>query len=677
MEGEISLFFNRREKRIEVVKLLSEKGLNDLRDICEGLLEGHVYINPNYGKSQHDFSKKSNPWLADPFNDRTWRFNFQNLLFLEYLIDGGIRFNNKKYIKKAMEILQSWVDNNYEKSESEFAWHDHATALRLIIISNLFNIAEHSRLLNKDIKIRYEQIVQFHCSKLLDDDFYMEKHNHGLDQDVALYTASIVFSHLEESIQWRDVSLERMWKQINQLFASDGSYLEHSPHYVIILFNRLYHLRNFMLDYDSEKKQSEKMTCLLAKVVKFLTVTLTPTGNIAVLGDSEGQKFDLDKLKWDNIPHLDNLKYLISNGNQGEEADSKDHFFPDGGFVISRNKWLNHEDTVQLLFASGFHSRVHKHHDDLAFTLCAHGIPLITDSGKYLYDYKSEKRQYVVSGYGHNSVVVDKGNSDIKRLNIGKSGIIDYYADERVCYSKGIHCLYPGVTHQRVMVFLKSTDVLVIDKLDGYKDDHIFEQVFNFHPSVDCHVVGEKVICQVNGKEVSISPLISDENLKIKLDKGQTDPYLGWVSYGYGDFLPVYNLRLEQVGKNKGFVTHISLETNLCKISNVKWENETVSFDFKDEKYKVIMGETHSFFSINDVIMNTHKVDKPIISDAILFNREYDYRNKYREERNRRLRYQEKLEETERKLKLSEKELEDLTNSCEQKDTNQQEHAKT
>ncbi|WP_168769263.1 heparinase II/III domain-containing protein [Priestia megaterium] len=111
--------------------------------------------------------------------------------------------------------------------------------------------------------------------------------------------------------------------------------------------------------------------------------------------------------------------------------------------------------TIQIIFYSAFHSRVHKHHDDLSFTLYAYDMPLFIDGGKFNYQYDQPERKYIVSAYGHNTVRINNTETDLSRLNINKSGILSFLTTNNLSYASGFHALSKGVTHWRILLYLK------------------------------------------------------------------------------------------------------------------------------------------------------------------------------------------------------------------------------
>ncbi|XZF75630.1 heparinase II/III family protein [Bacillus sp. AL-1R] len=634
----------KNKEEIDILRLVTKLNNNTLLERCDDLLCDVLLKDKRYPKVKIE---GDNCWIINPC-DRSWRFWFHSLKYLEYLIDGFKVFGEKKYLEKAIDIILDWKKHNFHSSESEMAWHDHSTALRLIIICKVYEIWR-QELWNDEIYEEFYELVNVHCTKLTDPDFYMEKHNHGMDQDIALLIASVVFFQMPEATFRKELSLKRFERQLNHLFMSDGSYSEHSPHYVYMLGNRLFNVLSFIKENKIENNGN--LERILNKSMKYLAYTLQPDGQFPPIGDSVMLPIEPNLLKDPTGKNLSEIEYISSNGINGKQPDQLDTLFPDGGYASLRNKWEFDQETIQSIFYSSFHSRVHKHHDDLSITIFGHGQPLLVDSGKYNYVYDSPERQYVVSTKAHNTVTVDGENTNTSRNNIGKSGLTSYCFNQNFSFVSGIHCLYPGVVHQRLFLFLKPYDFVVIDRLQGYKE-HDFQQNFHFDPSINCQNKNGIITGIIEGNSViSLKHIHKSKDISVKLVKGLEDPLLGWVSQSYAKLEPTFCMNSQQNGRDADFATQISL--NPEKPLNIKfaWEDDIINVRWNENNLKIIMATNQEYLVLNDQFINMNYINQPKIKEAIKEQKNFEYREKYRAERQRRLRYYDELVEIKQKLK--------------------------
>lgn len=617
---------------------------DDVEQICNAVLEGYAYLNENYPNVKLE---GVNIWLSDPFQDRTWRFWLHTLIDVEVLVEGFEQTGRRRYLDKAVAILLNWAKYNYPKSESNMAWHDHTTALRLIIICRLFENWKKEAWDDTiyDILIK---LVNAHTERLLDPTFYLDKHNHGLDQDISLYVAATVFDYVPEAKMWKETALQRFWKQMDHLFASDGSYREHSPAYTYVFIERLLHFAHFIRDRDKEHFQ--RLYDSIKHQIRYLTYVLQPDGHIPPLGDSISQPIKLEKLDQSPQKEFAALQYVATRGGTGEAPDELDAFFPEGGYAIFRNQWLFNAETMQVVFSSGFHSRVHKHHDDLSFTLFGHKQPLLIDAGQYKFDYDSLQRKFVVSTRAHNTVTVDGMDTVVSRLNIGKSGLTDFYSEEWLGFAAGAHCLYPGVIHRRLVIVLKPFEIIVVDWIKGFKE-HIFEQHFNFAPHLTCQGDNLRVQGFKDGREmITLTPLINQEQMRLILVKGEKDPWRGWSSPNYGELTPVWTAGYIFKGKEGRLATRISVRPDYKQLVDFQWYNDNIQLAVKDSsgnmhRLDVIIGARHCYLAVNGKMASTLQKEQPTLWKAMDEAPQYEYRDKYRQERERRIQWQEKAKQ--------------------------------
>ncbi|GGK28997.1 hypothetical protein GCM10010965_22300 [Caldalkalibacillus thermarum] len=628
------------------IKVFSLSNIVELKTICDQLLNNEIYVDDQFPVVKLE---KDRIWTSDPLQDRRWQFRLHSFISVELLVSGYERLGEKRYLNKAVELTQDWAKHHFPRSDSPMAWHDHSTALRLIVISKLFELWRQTEWDDRFFETVCDLVTE-HARKLCDPDFYMDNHNHGLDQDMALYVAAVVFEFLPEADQWRELALRRFWKQMGHLFAGDGSYREHSPQYTLIFVERLLKFAYFLKDRDGP--HFERLIHCIKQQMRYLTYILQPDGQLPGLGDTVMQPAERTLY---NPPENEfaALQYVISKGQAGKPPQELDALFPAGGYAVFRNKWPYDQDTMQVVFYSSFHSRVHKHCDDLALTVFGHGQPLLIDGGQYKYDYDSAERKYVVSTRAHNTVTVDGQNTETVRLNIGKSGLTDYYAGEPFAFAAGAHCLYPGVVHRRMVLMLKPYETIVLDWLKGYKEHH-FEQHFTFYPNLDCKLSDKAVLAAMDGKQgISLQPLMNQEEVQVKLARGETDPLRGWCSVEYGKLEPAWTAGYTLTGREARFATHINIQPERQKLTDFRWEQDRITIRWTDrdnqqQEVVIMVGLRHIFLAMDGLVLDVQHIDQPALWAAMEEAASYEYREKYRAERQRRLRWQEEAEKLKR-----------------------------
>ncbi|MEN8701821.1 heparinase II/III family protein [Bacillus infantis] len=571
---------------------------------CEGYFRNIWFTSSRFGEVAADYEEV---W-SFPGPERSWRFQHHSLVSVSHLCDGYEELGELKYLQKAEELIINWHEVNYPESPSDMGWHDHSTAYRLANICRFFFIWKAGPLHDEKKEKALVKIAAVHAETLMEDGFYMPNHNHGLEQDMALYTASVTFSEMEESSSWREKSLERFWNQVNYLFAEDGSFFEHSPQYVYSLLKTLFKFLSYLkvTGYEESAILEER----LHSAFRFLVYISRPDWKIPSIGDSENAKVSRHVMQgWS-----DQARMLMEDLGTKEEGRKPslpvDSVFFHGGFAALRNKWAWDDEAVQLIAYSGFHSRVHKHHDDLSFVLFARGRELLTEGGKYSYNYQSMERQYVVSPPAHNSVMADGQAAGIPNLNRGKSGLLSAVLTKNIAYVSGMHALYKNINHRRFFLYLKPDIVLVFDRLKGYKD-HVFETHFNFHSELECRNENDRFIGSLEGEEtIGIRQLFSSTGaFEAGTASGETSPLKGWISPDFGKMVPNTLLTFKTEGLAADNVYEISLGPSLKnrEAPEVKWDGEEIFVSWKNYQIELRLTDFYEHLFINDKYYRSKK----------------------------------------------------------------------
>ncbi|MCE7791778.1 heparinase II/III-family protein [Salipaludibacillus sp. CUR1] len=542
----------------------------------------------------------SNLWNAD-VHDRSWLFWHHCLVSVAYLIDSYKVDGNPDKLQLAKEIVFKWHHGNSPESPSVMGWHDHTTAIRLIQISKLYlNFNEAG---DKQEESYMTEIAAEHMEKLSDESFYMPNHNHGLDQDIALYIGANVFRNAPRAEEWIKLARERFWKQLNNLFAEDGSYLEHSPHYIYIIAQRLLAFNHILIQAGDE--EVEELGRKLEKIIRFFIYMLQPDGKFQTIGDSEAQTFNINKHYWGSIS--DNLLRILNSikGKNNEEIDlPNDAFFSDGGYAIYRSDWNNDEETSQLTFYSAFNSRVHKHHDDLAFTFYSQGMPLLTDAGKFSYQYDKEERQYVTSAFGHNTVRINNEETELRRKYIGLSDITSFLSLKNIGYASGFHALSKNAVHRRVIFYLKPTDILILDIIKGGMEN-TGELIYNLHPKLKTRKINKEMVSAYEDNDMLYISNVLDE-AEFDHFRGQQNPVRGWSSFYYQEWEPSDLLTQQKTGEVVTFATHIRTNKT-TNLSDFQWNGNHITFKWKNYDIDLLLTDWFEHIHINEKYFNTQK----------------------------------------------------------------------
>jgi len=225
--------------------------------------------------------------------------------------------------------------------------------------------------------------------------------------------------------------------------------------------------------------------------------------------------------------------------------------FPESGYVVVRGDVppgeCGGELSSYLAQTCAFHSRVHKHADDLSFVWYDHAHELLIDPGKYGYVgrtdpaselaqegfwYSDPNRIYVESTKAHNTVEIDGRSYPRRGVEPYGSALRRWGEHDGVYYveSKATH--WDHIHHDRVLLFLPRYWLVVFDRLaDDRKEPHEFVQRFHFAPELALVAAEDQLqlILPGGNENLHMVPLLASDF--VKPISGERSPsLLGWIS---------------------------------------------------------------------------------------------------------------------------------------------------
>ena len=216
-------------------------------------------------------------------------------------------------------------------------------------------------------------------------------------------------------------------------------------------------------------------------------------------------------------------------------------------------------DASYLAWLTGFHSRAHKHADDLTFVWCEGSTEIVVDGGKFGYGdllenddprrlrgsyYASRERQYVESARAHNTVVRGRaGDIDRRRSPYGSGGPSIRVAGS--AFKMTAIAEHRTHTHRRSLRFEPGRRLLVRDVIDTMSDtvDGVTAWL-NLNGEFDIELRDERSVSFIHQQSGMLLRLevTSAEAEVARLARGQVDPLSGWRSIADGELIPTWNI---------------------------------------------------------------------------------------------------------------------------------------
>ena len=379
---------------------VKEKGLrretfskNYLKE-SDNLLNNKILI-PSKKNNYWTYNGDMNEFKNKNRSDQRYLYSF---FMLNDLINSYNQTENIEYLKKGFAYLKDF----YEQCPYDFdpvdnmPWHDEATAQRQINTVRFYKAAKN--FLDEDELKLMRDNLEFTAGKL-NTEMYSGFNNHGMFQDLSLYFYGKAFA----KPALVSASTKRLQEYFLNSFSNEGVHLENSPEYH---FEMLYILNDFFDSVQSKDfTKYDELLDIYEKSINYSKAIILPNGYLPNIGDTASLKIDLEDFY--QISDIEN-----SNNNRNR--------FLNSGYDIYKN------GEKYIAFIGPSYLSYHHHDHDLSFWIYKNGN-VFTEAGKYGYDWKNPKTQYVRTYPAHNSVVID-GEEDIspsilngEMLNLGEN----------------------------------------------------------------------------------------------------------------------------------------------------------------------------------------------------------------------------------------------------------------
>ena len=510
--------------------------------------------NPRYPRLRLDAPVD---WSEGTPAERSWRFNIQCLDMVNELLLAHSATGDAGYLRPAVAVVLDWVASHEGpgRDASTFAWYDMAVGLRAPRLAYVLDAAQRQALLEPGEIDALRQAIAWHRDALADDEAIAFHNNHGFYQIAGQLAMARRWSgRIDGMDAAAEQAMDRLRRMLGEQFTDEGVHREHSPDYHRMVCDSLAGvLRAGLVDEPAVISLADRIEDALAWFVQ-------PDGILVNFGDSDARTMTRTRdevlRKWRRSA----MRCAASEGRVGEAPDADQAVFRDGGYFIARCGGYGAPTAGYLALSAAFHSRTHKHADDLSFVWFDRGSELIVDAGRYGYIGRTEtgsdawengfwyadpRRQYVESTRAHNTVEID-GRDFIRRgaraygSGIERCGRIDdiHYAEAEVRQ-------FGTIRHARVLAWRPGEWLLVYDWLhDNTQASHGWRQWFHLAPSLMAHREAEQVTAMGAklDKPMRVASLLGPPTLGAFI-LGQTQPRLqGFYSPREKVLIPNYAL---------------------------------------------------------------------------------------------------------------------------------------
>jgi hypothetical protein len=446
------------------------------------------------------------------------------------LLSAGHLTGDARYGDRALELLRDWVvDNPRTGAPSPWAWNDHSTALRAVVLACVGD--------ELPIEAWLRDALITHGVTLADPTFYRKEGNHALNQAIGLLEVGRVLDRRA----WVDLAAVRIHTLVVRSIDPEGVTNEQSVGYQLYNFRRYRHAEARLLATGGTVSSGFGR---VDRMPSFLAHATLPNGTYEMIGDTAGGA----ATPIAGTP----AEYAATAGASGPKPDRTVARFM-SGYLFVRSGWGEVRDPRLETFLStrwGRGPAFHGHADGLQLTLAAYGSRLLLDSGMYSYT-PSSYRTYFKRREAHNVVTVDglQWRSSTPTRLLG-SRVSSSSVDIRLS-SAG----YPGVAQTRRITYVRGLDVVIVQDHLSSATPRVFRQLWHLPEDARPSVGATSVTSRRVTANIQIRQLLSPTTLKVVT--GRSDPVQGWVSYRYGQRVAAPVVEAIKRGTNVRYLTLI------------------------------------------------------------------------------------------------------------------------
>jgi hypothetical protein len=442
----------------------------------------------------------------------------------------------------AIALASDWLERYHliEDARESFAWYDVAVGLRAYRLAYILDVVARDEDRDDALVSRLLAGLLLHAEALADDGRFADHSNHGFYQVLAQMAYARRFPDVAEIAKGGAQGRLRLTALLEAHFTEEGVHREHSPHYHDLVLIPLRALQDAKLIEDPE------ISALCRRAEDALAWFVTPAGRYAMFGDTSRQAVTTPNPRQVGSP---TLRFALSSGRFGERPTTNSRAFPNSGYVVFRDRWpvgaKDFTDCSYLAQTCAFHSRVHKHADDLSFVWYDRGCDLLTDAGRFGYVgktdpgstlfaegfwYSDPRRVYVESTPAHNTVEVDGRSIQRRGVQPYGSALTNWGEADGVRFSRG-RIDYAAYSHIRVLLFSPRSWLLVLDCIaSNDQQPHEVVQRFHLAPELEVEEIGGELSTRLPSGGCLHATALIPRSLVSPVRGADHPRLLGWIS---------------------------------------------------------------------------------------------------------------------------------------------------
>jgi len=352
-----------------------------------------------------------NPTAArGPFNPE-WTWQLNRMSFWKTLARAYAETGDEKYAQAFARQFAGWIkqtggvppESGYNGRGSP--WRTIEEGLRLLDSWNVaFEVFRRSPSFTDDLIREFVRSSRAQAKHLL---AHSTDHNWLLMEMTGVYVFAVTFPEFPDSEAMRREALKRFTAAARAQLLPDGLHDELSSDYHCVFYLTMARIYRIARAAGLECELPDDFRELLQRGAEGVLATTTPSFVQPCFNDSWATPASIVMgIAFEFFPERSDFRWAATGGREGAPpaGGTASRFLPYAGIAVMRGDWS--PDSSYLAFDVGPLGNCHEHQDKLSFTFWKGGEELIFDDGGGQYD-DSEFRRYAISGYDHNTLLVD------------------------------------------------------------------------------------------------------------------------------------------------------------------------------------------------------------------------------------------------------------------------------
>ena len=467
----------------------------------ELVLRCESFINTGWERDGHVTPLDSIPWRLLPGIPQSFNFRIHCLDMCQDLLLVFSSGGAQKFFDAAARAALEWCGRYCEgknADDSPYIWYDMSAGMRAYRLAYIYEVLQRNSLGSaEDRELLWKSLLEHR--RYLEDDANIAFHsNHGYYQIVGQMAMGRRLAVYDPAMRdFYAQGQQRFAEMLRTQFTEEGIHKENSPYYHRMLLLTLRAIVKSGLAEDPD------ILAFTDRIEHSLSSFVCPDRTMLQFGDSDARDITVATeanalSKWGDPA----MQYLASGGKVGNAPEFGLLTYPLSGYAVVRRPGKRFpevfHDQSYLALNAAFHSRTHRHADDLTMTWYDRGQHILVDAGRYGYVGKTEKdspqwldgfwysdpfRMYCESTRAHNTLEFDGRNNPRRRTPLYGSALRRCGERDGVFFMEAELRLFKTIRRVRTLLFKPASWLLIHDWFhDNLSEPHTVRQWFHTAP---------------------------------------------------------------------------------------------------------------------------------------------------------------------------------------------------